>query len=59
MNDNTTPEGPRHAESLELLNELQVLLAMSDRMTKNCHYQAVCLGFDFEYWASTCAKMTE
>lgn len=57
MNDNTTPEGPRHAQALRLINELQVLLAMSDRMTKNCHYQVVCHGFDFEYWASECRKV--
>lgn len=57
MNDNIDPEGPRHAQALRLINELQVLLAMADRMTKKGHYVAVCSGFDFEYWAGECRKV--
>lgn len=57
MNDNCEAEGPRHAQALRLINELQVLLAMADRMTKAHHYGAVCQGFDFEYWAGECRKV--
>jgi hypothetical protein len=57
VNDNTTPEGPRHAQALRLINELQVLLAMADRMTQKGHYVAVCAGFDFAYWAGECRKV--
>jgi hypothetical protein len=57
MNDNCIPEGPRHAQALRLINELEVLLAMADRMYKNGHSLAVCQGFDFEYWAGECRKV--
>jgi hypothetical protein len=57
MNDNCNPEGPRHAQALRLINELEVLLSMSDRMAKSGHAIAVCSGFDFEYWAGECRKV--
>jgi len=57
MNYNCNPEGPRHAQALRLINELEVLLSMSDRMAKSGHAIAVCSGFDFEYWAGECRKV--
>lgn len=57
MNDNCEAEGPRHAQALRLINELQVLLSMADRMTKKGHASAVCSGFDFEYWAGECRQV--
>jgi hypothetical protein len=57
MNDNCNPEGPRHAQALRLINELEVLLSMSDRMAKSGHAIAVCSGFDFDYWAGECRKV--
>ena len=57
MNDNTHPEGPRHAQALALLNDLMLLLSNMERAGLDRVDADGERVYDPGFWANECAKV--
>jgi hypothetical protein len=56
MNDNIDPEGPRHAASLALINDLMIILHNAGQAGLERYTDKGDAVFDFAFWSQECAK---
>jgi len=56
MNDNTDPEGPRHAHALSLINDLAILLRNAESRGLEVIDGKGEKVFQFGWWAKQCDK---